>query len=612
MTKMQVGVNRALEPGVVVGKYTIGSLLSAREQSLTYMARAPEGCDIILKEFHPVALVRRTADHSLQPVADNTAALFASARGNFSATGLEISALRNPNVARVVEVFQEYNTAWMAIQFEQAFSLRELLKQTPRLDYDDIKTIAFPILDAMRVLHRKNVLHLAIDIDSILVRGDGSPLLAGFGSLYAPIPGSTAAGSDSPFVPAELIDPERGASGPWSDIYALGAVLYTCITGRAPVPAGKRLAALRADTTDPYRKLGDTDTGKFARSMLTAIDHALALLPKERPKSMGEWTQEFLALTETGDVTVIRHNDLQSVVDDDAGKYREQRYKLFMALLSGANQPYYLAAFINQDDKGIVPRARWNTGAFLFGLVWMAYRRILGVPLGLAILVAILVAISVHTLLGRFPLPPQDLLPDGQVTPTIMITLAALAVFLGFWGNYLYYLYARTRIRAAETKCPNVNSQRSWLSDRGGVSGIGAAVMACVLVGASWFMFTSTSERMYSAREPVTRAMTALKAVAWQVGDYRLGHGTWPQKAGDVLSEGYAELRGSPWDVTVYNQLVVLTFRVGASDREVPAFLVGKSMALYGSENNGKVNWRCGSIDIPLEVLPEPCRLRLK
>jgi hypothetical protein len=75
--------------------------------------------------------------------------------------------------------------------------------------------------------------------------------------------------------------------GPWTDLYALAAVIHELITGEPPPAAKERVAA----TTDPYQPLTRRLSDRYSRSFLACIDRALRRDPRERPQSASEWAQ---------------------------------------------------------------------------------------------------------------------------------------------------------------------------------------------------------------------------------------------------------------------------------------------------------------------------------
>ncbi|WP_175176062.1 serine/threonine protein kinase [Achromobacter pestifer] len=85
------------------------------------------------------------------------------------------------------------------------------------------------------------------------------------------------------FAPFELYsDSMEWPRGPWSDVYALCAVMHALVTGHRPVPAPERRAA---DTYEPLASLG---LSKYSQDFLGVIDAGLAMAPADRPQTLAE------------------------------------------------------------------------------------------------------------------------------------------------------------------------------------------------------------------------------------------------------------------------------------------------------------------------------------
>jgi Protein kinase domain/Right handed beta helix region len=140
------------------------------------------------------------------------------------------------------------------------------------------------LADAVAALHAAGWLHRDLKPANIVVRPDGSPVIVDFGAA-API---RAAGTAPE---SELTDgyaaPEQyltdGAEGPWTDLYALGAIAYRALFGRTPTPASMRLRG-------EAMPLAMDRAGKHAEALCRSIDWALALDVKDRPQGVEDWS----------------------------------------------------------------------------------------------------------------------------------------------------------------------------------------------------------------------------------------------------------------------------------------------------------------------------------
>src|SRR5262249_16772832 len=127
-------------------------------------------------------------------------------------------------------------------------------------------------------------LHRDIKPANILIQEDGQPTLIDFGASRVALQGRTQA-MTAVYTPgyAAFEQFTTAKQGPWTDIYAIGATLYHCVAGAPPPTARHRMME---ETVAPA---GDVGRGRYAPSLLAAIDAALRLKAADRPQSIGEW-----------------------------------------------------------------------------------------------------------------------------------------------------------------------------------------------------------------------------------------------------------------------------------------------------------------------------------
>ncbi|MDM8565919.1 serine/threonine protein kinase [Candidatus Halobeggiatoa sp. HSG11] len=199
------------------------------------------------------------------------------------------------NIVRVSRFFELNGTAYMVMEYQKGQSLTEFLKQQRVLTEEELKTIVVPLLEGLEEIHQAGVLHRDIKPNNIYLRDDNTPVLLDFGSARFAIGQKTRSVTSivTPgYAPLEQYDNEVKDQGPWTDIYALGAVMYNAITGESPPAATRRVMK---DPMIPAVKVG---AGRYSRSLLLAIDWALQLSEEDRPQTVEQWRDKMLATSD--------------------------------------------------------------------------------------------------------------------------------------------------------------------------------------------------------------------------------------------------------------------------------------------------------------------------
>ncbi len=161
------------------------------------------------------------------------------------------------------------------------------------------------MLDGLAAIHAVNCFHRDVAPDNILLAQDG-PLLLDFGAARRVIGNLThdlSAVVKPGFSPIEQYAEDSSlAQGPWTDLYALAAVMFTAMTGKALQPSVDRV---KDDRLEP---LSVVAKGRFSARLLAAVDCALAIRPQDRPQNVAEFRRILgdeatvdLAATGTGD-----------------------------------------------------------------------------------------------------------------------------------------------------------------------------------------------------------------------------------------------------------------------------------------------------------------------
>jgi serine/threonine protein kinase len=279
-----VSTDVALPPGYTLSEYRIESLLGAGGFGLTYLAMDTNlNLKVAIKEYLPTDWVERAPDHSVKSKSQEALETFNWGRTRFLEESRTLASFHHPNIVRVMRYFLANETAYMVMEFVAGLPLHEWIRSRRPLDERTVLGIALPLLDGLEVVHAGGFLHRDIKPGNIFIRGDGSPVLIDFGSARTAAANTELTTIVSPgFAPVEQYD-SRGGQGPWSDLYALGGVLYWMVTGQPPIEAPARAFS---DPMAPAVK--SADSSRFSQPLLKAIDWALTPSKDARPKSVAE------------------------------------------------------------------------------------------------------------------------------------------------------------------------------------------------------------------------------------------------------------------------------------------------------------------------------------
>ena len=283
-----------LQPGTVLlhGQYCVESYLVRGGFGVTYLARDSLDRMVVIKECLPGAICCRVGGR-VQAISEDQAQQYASILRHFLREARRLARLDHPNIVGVHQVFEENNTAYMALDYVEGVDLLTVLEDQPeKLHPERIREMVKTALNALVYIHDQDILHRDISPDNFLLSPDNTLTLIDFGAARE------QAGKESRALSA-LLAVKDGysphefymrdvAQFPSSDLYSLGATLYHLITGYAPPNSQERLAALASDSPDPYVPLARTTPG-YDPVFLSCIDKALAVLPRDRMQTASDW-----------------------------------------------------------------------------------------------------------------------------------------------------------------------------------------------------------------------------------------------------------------------------------------------------------------------------------
>ncbi|MBF0215115.1 MAG: protein kinase, partial [Magnetococcales bacterium] len=234
-TRAQEPINvDALPIGHMLMWYKIEKVLGQGGFGLTYKARDTRlNNHVAIKEYLPTQLAHRGTDGGIHPKGPEQEEPFIKGRERFLNEARTLARFKHPALVRVATFFEEANSAYMAMEFEEGESLGSVLKEKKTLDEPELLKVVMPLLQGLQALHAENIIHRDIKPDNIFIRKkDGTPVLLDFGSARKTDAGDNMTAMLTPsYAPMEQYFEDASRQGPWTDIYAMGAVMYRIISG---------------------------------------------------------------------------------------------------------------------------------------------------------------------------------------------------------------------------------------------------------------------------------------------------------------------------------------------------------------------------------------------
>ncbi|CAM5269701.1 non-specific serine/threonine protein kinase OS=Streptomyces tendae OX=1932 GN=GUR47_16860 PE=4 SV=1 [Streptomyces tendae] len=251
---------------LVAGRYRLGEAIGSGGMGRVWRAH-----DEVL--HRTVAIKELTA--ALYVSESDQAILLARTRGEARAA----ARINHSAVVTVHDVLEHDGRPWIVMELVEGRSLADAVKDEERVDPREAARIGLWVLRALRAAHTAGVLHRDVKPGNVLLADDGRVLLTDFG--IAQIEGdSTITRTGEVVGSVDYLAPERVRGhdpGPSSDLWALGATLYTAVEGRSPFRRTSPLTTMQAvveeEATEP----------RYAGALAPVISALLRKDPAERP-----------------------------------------------------------------------------------------------------------------------------------------------------------------------------------------------------------------------------------------------------------------------------------------------------------------------------------------
>ena len=248
-----------LQPNTTLqgGKYRIEKLLGQGGFGNTYVGYDTIFDDhIAIKEFFMRGVTERDDTTCAVSVSNKeNVPQFEEQREKFKKEARRLRKLKNEHIVKVHDLFEENGTAYYVMDYIEGENLAERMRRTGKpFSEAEVRKMIPQVLDALKEVHQNEIWHLDIKPGNIMLDKNGNAYLIDFGAskqirANGSITTSTALCYTPGYAPNEQIGQMYDLFGPWTDIYALGATIYTLLTNKMP-PGPINIEEVESDAFD--------------------------------------------------------------------------------------------------------------------------------------------------------------------------------------------------------------------------------------------------------------------------------------------------------------------------------------------------------------------------
>ena len=275
----------------LIGRYTVEGVLGQGGFGITYL-----GMDelhkkkVAIKEFFPQGIVTRNIEYE-----DTVTVTLVGEKENYDKgkerflKEAQTMAMfsKDKGIVKALDFFEINNTAYIVMEYLEGVTLKQYLRENKRIATEDLVELLVPLIEALDEIHSQGLIHRDISPDNIMVLPDGRIKLMDFGAArdYTEFGEKSLSIVLKPgYAPPEQYQ-THGIQGPWTDIYALCATMYKCITGENPPDAIDRLVD---DHLKKISAFGITVSPQIEE----AIIKGMSVAAKDRYQNVGDFCED--------------------------------------------------------------------------------------------------------------------------------------------------------------------------------------------------------------------------------------------------------------------------------------------------------------------------------
>ena len=275
----------------LIGRYIIEGVLGQGGLGITYLGiNELHEKKVAIKEFFPQGIVTRNIEYQ-----DTVTVTFVGEKDNYekgkerflkeARTMAKFS--KDEGIVKALDFFEINNTAYIVMEYLEGITLKQYLRENQRIVPEDLIELLVPLIESLDEIHSQGMIHRDISPDNIMVLPDGRIKLMDFGAArdYTEFGEKSLSIVLKPgYAPPEQYQ-THGIQGPWTDIYALCATMYKCITGENPPDAIERVM------DDSLKKISEFGIDILPQEE-AAIIKGMSVSAKDRYQNVGDFCED--------------------------------------------------------------------------------------------------------------------------------------------------------------------------------------------------------------------------------------------------------------------------------------------------------------------------------
>ena len=277
-----------LPADTVIGGYRVVRRISAGGFGVVYLAVDKEGQQVAIKEYLPSALTVRDQGELVPHVAPEKLSLYRLGLKSFFEEGRSLAQISHPSVVSVLNFFRQNETVYMVMNYLEGASLQDFIvtareqKKQKVFRESTIRSLYDEILRGLRIVHQHKMLHLDLKPANIMITDDNRAVMLDFGAAREVLnkEGNFTRPMYTPGFAAPEMYRRDSTMGPWTDIYAIGACIYSCMQGYPPNDAPQRLEKDRLALSLTRLR------GVYSDNLIEVVEWCMSLDPLSRPQSV--------------------------------------------------------------------------------------------------------------------------------------------------------------------------------------------------------------------------------------------------------------------------------------------------------------------------------------